>query len=271
MSSIYLISQMETMEKSLGEGNTKPPRAVQAIRWCMTLKKSDGETENLITMFKDICKNYIFQEELGETGYEHYQCYLSLKRKMRMTELKKLFPTAHFEKCKGSESENIKYCSKSETRSAGPFFSEAFRPKEELTFNFELKDWELLILDIVTKPADDRTIWWLYDTIGGCGKTTFSKYLVTLYGAGYISGKSNDIKYYCAENDKRIYIFDFTRSMETYVSYQSIEEIKNGIYFSGKYESKSIVRSCPHIIVFANFEPDLDKLSKDRWRVQEVK
>ena len=37
-----------------------------------------------------------------------------------------------------------------------------------------------------------------------------------------------------------------------------------------KYESKPICRNSPHVIIFANFEPDLDKLSNDRWIIKKI-
>jgi len=58
--------------------------------------------------------------------------------------------------------------------------------------------------------------------------------------------------------------------MEEYISYGAMEKIKNGFYMSSKYESKPIIRNCPHIICFANFEPDYDKLSQDRWKVHNI-
>lgn len=66
-------------------------------------------------------------------------------------------------------------------------------------------------------------------------------------------------------------IIDLSRSMEDHVPYEAIEDIKNGIFFSGKYESKMIVRNNPIVIIFANFEPDTSKLSKDRWVITKIK
>jgi hypothetical protein len=48
------------------------------------------------------------------------------------------------------------------------------------------------------------------------------------------------------------------------------EELKNGILVSGKYESKTVVFKVPHVIFFANFEPDMTKWSSDRYFVKNI-
>jgi hypothetical protein len=63
----------------------------------------------------------------------------------------------------------------------------------------------------------------------------------------------------------KILLLDIPRSLEEYVSYQGIEEIKNGMFFNTHYEAKMVCYDSPHVVVFANFEPDLSKLSRDRW------
>lgn len=67
-----------------------------------------------------------------------------------------------------------------------------------------------------------------------------------------------------------IIIYDYTRTQESFISYQSIEEVKNGIFFSGKYEGKMIIYDSPWVIVFANYPPELQAMSSDRWIVKEI-
>jgi hypothetical protein len=82
------------------------------------------------------------------------------------------------------------------------------------------------------------------------------------------NGKSTDIKH--AFKGQKVCIFDLSRSQETHVNYEVIESIKNGVVFSPKYESRCAVYSIPHLIVFANFEPDKSKLSADRWDIRTI-
>jgi len=46
-----------------------------------------------------------------------------------------------------------------------------------------------------------------------------------------------------------------------------MEELKDGVLFSGKYESKTKIYDIPHVIVFANFLPKENALSKDRLKI----
>ena len=64
-------------------------------------------------------------------------------------------------------------------------------------------------------------------------------------------------------------IFDIPRSKSDYMEhlYPVLEQFKNGQFFSGKYESKARLFPKPHVIVFANFAPETDKLSMDRWDI----
>lgn len=105
------------------------------------------------------------------------------------------------------------------------------------------------------------------------GKTTLAKHLCLKYKNEiiFLSGKANDIKYAVFEFTKkktlRCAIFHYTRSNEQFVSYEAIESIKDGIFFNNKYESAQVIYDCPHIIVFANFQPNYGSLSKDRWKI----
>lgn len=65
----------------------------------------------------------IFQLERGEEkGTEHYQGYVQTTNKKAFAWIKKhISSKAHWSKCRGSPEDNIRYCSKEETRVAGPW------------------------------------------------------------------------------------------------------------------------------------------------------
>lgn len=67
-------------------------------------------------------------------------------------------------------------------------------------------------------------------------------------------------------------MIDIPRSVDIdFLSYTGIEEIKNGCFFCGKYESDMVIMPIPHIIIFSNEEPNVDKLSADRWDIKNIR
>ena len=54
-------------------------------------------------------------------------------------------------------------------------------------------------------------------------------------------------------------------------AYYTLEQIKNAIFFSGKYQS-GMVASCipPNVVVFANTPPNTKMMSEDRWRIYKI-
>ncbi len=130
--------------------------------------------------------------------------------------------------------------------------------------------WQADVLRYVARDPHPRQILWIVDENGNTGKTHLAKHLVKHKGAFYCTGgKKEDSKY--AYQGERIACFDFARDSREYVQYSLLEEFKNGIYFSSKYESAMRHFPQPHVLVFANFEPDYDKLSADRWLVMRAR
>lgn len=252
-------------------------RAFVARNYIFTLNNyQQSSIENILKYFNDQKSQYIFQEEIGESGTPHLQGCVFFKNKISFNTLKQVMPRAHIEKCYKKKA-SIEYCSKAET-AIGKVYTN-IKLKEKLIDPLENKtyhNWQQEIIDIISKTPDDRTINWFYDYTGNIGKTSFCKHLCMKHNQEclYLSGKGNDIKYAVKEfienNNLKIALFDYSRTQENYISYQSIEEIKNGIFFSGKYEGKMCIFNNPHIICFANYPPDEDKLSKDRWYIKDI-
>lgn len=249
-------------------GNTKT-RVVPSKRWCMTLNNySETEFNDLITMAKMATSIYIIGKEVGENGTPHLQGFFQFKKITRPLELKNISKRIHWEKTKGSIEDNIKYCSKE-----GNFVTnQVIEEEEELEIlkEDELYDWQKEIVEIVKQKPDKRKIYWYWDEKGDVGKTTFGKYLSHVYGAIPVEGKKNDILFCAAQFKSKIYVFDFERTMEEFISYGAMEKIKNGYFMCAKYESKPVVRNSPHVICFANFEPNREALSKDRWVIRKI-
>jgi len=121
--------------------------------------------------------------------------------------------------------------------------------------------------------SDFRVINWYWEPTGNVGKSFLAGYLCITEDAIICQGKSADVLHQIVkyrEDEKKnpkILIYDIPRTAEQYVAYGLMERIKNGIVYSGKYEGARLILPAMHVCVFANFEPDYEKMSKDRWNV----
>lgn len=70
------------------------------------------------------------------------------------------------------------------------------------------------------------------------------------------------------------YLFDLSRTKPDEFSsndlYSAIESIKNGSVTSSMYNSPVAMFKPPHVVVFANHEPEYEALTGDRWNVMEL-
>lgn len=256
-------------------GNTSTP-SFRGYRWCFTI--NNHTKEELLNLLKELSTSeaYALQEEKGECGTPHIQGCVCYKWQKSFEQMKKILPRAHIEKCKQWNAAT-EYCMKDETRN-GERHTKGIKLKVIIKDPLDgktLKPFQQEIIDIIKTEPDDRTIWWFWDKNGNTGKTTLCKHLALKHEALILGGKCNDIKYgvtawLTQHPDLRVLLLDFTRSIEEFISYEGIESVKNGIFFSGKYESAQTIYNCPHVICFANFEPQTSKLSQDRWKIRAI-
>lgn len=214
---------------------------------------------------------YAFQEETGANGTPHLQGCIRFEHQKTFTAMKELMPTAHIEKCKNWK-QAVLYCQKEDTRT-GKCYTKGVKRKVKIIDPItKYSDWQQEVVDIIEGPVNPREVIWIVDTVGGKGKTSLAKHLVLTRNALVVSGKASDIKYGVAQRIERdgyvdIVVLDIPRTNEGYVSYQAIEKIKDGLFFTTKYESDMCAFNSPHLIVFSNFHPDESKISQDRWRI----
>ena len=127
----------------------------------------------------------------------------------------------------------------------------------------KLRKWQLDLKKLLEKEPDQRKIYWFYDHEGNKGKSWMAKYLDTTTDCITLSnGKTADL--YHAYQGQKIVVFDLSRAQGEIFNYDAMEHIKNGHVFSGKYDSKTKCYDVPHVVVFANCEPDYTKFSDDR-------
>ncbi len=270
------MSSNSSVEKQ-GLGNTKPnPRQiVPSKKWCFTLHKYDDEDlSSISSRFKVEGRYWIYSEEVGESKETpHLQGYVEFKRKIRPLSLC-LNDKIHWEKAKGNKEQNKNYIRKE----GGKIYSnEEMEEEIETLMEDELYDWEKDIIEIVNGKPHKRKIHWYWEAKGGIGKSEFTKYLCIKHRAVVLSNKATDMKNQILMiKDKsgvypKLIVIDIPRSINSeYISYTGIEEVKNGCFFSPKYEGGQVIMNRPHIIVFANREPDYEKMSSDKWDVREL-
>ncbi len=264
-------------------GNTNPPfHDIKSKRWIFVWNNYPKTAEiALRNFFKDRrARCWIYGKEIGERGTKHIQGYVEFKSDRRFSTLCKLaHGHLHWEKARGTREENADYCAKE-----GDWYSlGAIEPAEKLDDPFDHVipyDWQKDLTAICLKQCvpHTRTIYWCVGTEGAEGKTTWAKSMAIRYGEShrvlYVSGKANDMKHAIASMIKdgrrppKIIILGIPRSKNPdAISYQGLEELKDGIFFSSKYESRMVIYNTPHVIVLANQGPAIGKLSEDRLKI----
>lgn len=90
----------------------------QARTWLFTI--NNPESNDIPIAWTDV-KHAIWQLEKGENDVPHLQGYVSFTKRHRISSLKKINSRAHWEARKGTVEQAIAYCSKEDTRVAGPW------------------------------------------------------------------------------------------------------------------------------------------------------
>lgn len=153
--------------------------------------------EQMEQAFKKASMRYVIGKEVGAEGTPHLQGYVTAGTKFRWSSLD-LPKTIHWEKCKGSEQDNIKYCIKD-----GEFTMHGLKAPRQLKLITPSYSWEQEILEIIAKEPDDRTIYWYWSRDGNVGKTCFCKYLTVKHGAMPLAGKGADVRNGIVEYTKK--------------------------------------------------------------------
>lgn len=235
---------------------------------------------------------YIFGEEVGEEGTPHLQGAVRFTNPRSFNSIRNLFRNNHVEMCKNWEASK-NYCAKDgevhtnivakapkgkkKINPEGQALAEKLKAQVlEAYSGVVWKQWQREILDILAYPPPPRTINWYWDAEGGTGKSFLSKYVccrfVTVLAEGKQSDCFNQVRDLIWEQVKvpHVVILDLPRHSQGYENYGLVEKLKNGFFYSGKYEGGICIYPDVHVFVFANFHPDLSKFSADRWNVVKI-
>ena len=237
-------------------------------------------------------KKWCFQLEKGEqTGYMHWQGRISLKNKHRLCELKKMWtitPLPNYLKPTSKETVvtgNFFYVQKEDTRVDGPWDDrnsvQKYIPRQFRGLMDRLYPYQQQIYDCA-KEFDSRNINLVYDKRGNQGKSTIAA-LCELFGNGLDLPPVNDAEKLvqslcdiCISKNLRTpspVFIDMPRAMDKtrlHGIYTAIEQIKKGKLYDVRHSYRDWWIDSPQLWVFTNIEPDLELLSRDRWRVWTV-
>lgn len=127
--------------------------------------------------------------------------------------------------------------------------------------------WQSALLNELMAEPDDRSILFYVDTEGNVGKTWFVKYMVTHHSdrVQVLGCAKRDDMAHMVRRDKDIFLINVPRGSMEFFQYSVVESLKDRIISSPKYDScVKFLRKTPHVVVFCNEPPDMEKLSHDR-------
>lgn len=134
--------------------------------------------------------------------------------------------------------------------------------------DYPLRDWQQRLVEIALGPIDERAIHFVVDIDGNSGKSYLASYCEAKLDRivqVMKPGKLADMAYEYRE-DTQVFILDCPRAKQgDYIQYDFLESLKDGRLFSCKYESRTKRFIPPHVFVFMNQSPDMEKLSVDRY------
>lgn len=259
---------------------------VMSLRWFFSIPNQpllsypDMEAVNMMkSWLASQAKKWIFQVETSLTGLRHIQGYLDLKTKARPKSLAKRingqFRGIELSRSSTKGQEALKsYCMKEATRISGPYADRKIYRGQDLKPMFA---WQKQLYEMITPQCDDdRHVNLIVDPPGELGKSHLAKHLAYFKKVpvfGYM--KSSDILHAVAKMGPRDgYVFNLSKMKPQDIAaseiWSAIEQLKDGNFIDGKYQSEMVLMESPHLWVFANHCPDFNFLTKNRWHVWTV-
>lgn len=247
-----------------------------ACTWDFTIAAKDNSEMEIMVWTKRLCKKWCFQKEKGETGYEHFQGRVSFKLKKRLTALKKVHGTAHWSLTSSECQKDNFYVTKEEGRIDGPWMDQEtididYIPRQVREME-TLYPWQQAIVDQMN-VWDTRTVNVVIDKNGNSGKTCLMTYCMAHKLAKkipFVNCHKDLMRMAYCVGVSRCYMMDMPRAIDkTRLAglYAAIEELKSGWVYDDRYTFKQRMFDCPNIWLFTNTDPDLNLLSRDRWKL----
>lgn len=137
---------VEDDDTTHSETDEERGRDSQTQYWCFTENNpstlDDGQAflDSVIAAGKGKVSFCVLQYEVGsKNGTPHYQGYIEFKTKQRFTAVKKLLPRARISMRRRTRLDNVKYCTKSRGRLAGPWQYGELPPESQQGARSDLK------------------------------------------------------------------------------------------------------------------------------------
>lgn len=252
-----------------------------AQRWPFTYNNYPENWSALMAPGLQGCK-WVAGYEVGDSGTPHLQGYVEFPVKVRPIGYKGFPKEIHWgddkgKPAKGTRDDNVNYCLKDGNPAGGNLKKKICMDMTD-DYVIKLEDMYPWGRELVERVADclpdklDRTIIWIWSTEGKMKKTETARYLAHYHDACVIQGGRRHVLANAYKRPAPIYMLLVPRTDEGFVSYASIELLKDGLYMSafGTEATGSVNRKKPWVIIFANFPPDRSAMSEDRWEVINV-
>jgi len=139
------------------------------------------------------------------------------------------------------------------------------------------EDWEREVVEILSGPADWRTVYYIFDREGNKNKSRFCKYIEFNFPSVCSVGpmESKDLLY--IYDGELIVLYDVPRNVAAqFYNWSVIENIKDGKWTSTKYTPVKRRRHVDgkgvpcHVIIFSNTPYDQQYMSADRVIVKTI-
>lgn len=266
----------DNLGEATGSNTITPSRQTQGKRWAFTwFNYTKDNLDKMEIAFRKEGVKYVYGLEIcPSTEREHIQGYIESEKQygIRPIECFNLSKEIHWEKARKDQYANFRYCSKDKH-----YYTNFVVDRPDLFIeNLKYEDlWEYQqgIVELHDTEPDRRSIYWLWESEGCRGKTVIGKWLMAHRTGVAMSSctKSADILL-TARNNVKTYIISIPRSCDFIHPWAALEQLKDGFITDCKLKKEARIVNCapPHVIVLANFEPNYQFLSKDRWIVVKI-
>lgn len=140
--------------------------------------------------------------------------------------------------------------------------------------------WQKKMKDIIFSRPTSRQVYWIYDDKGDNGKNAFCEWASKMHSdktiymtdIGAIRDFSKNLQnFYEKSWSGDTLLINLTREFEERKHiYRACEMALDKYVTCTKYEGGGFWLNKMHVIVYANFPPMVDKMSKDRWVIYEI-